>query len=244
MKENYQNLCTEFYELDKPFAPTEAIVYYLRKAAEAKGKILEPMCGTGRFLIPLAERGYDVVGFDQSSHMLAVCKKKSNTEVVQASFNTFKSDVKFQLVFIPSGSFCLLVNPEEINSALKAIFESLAVNGKFIFEVETLNAVNPQQGIWQTKRIHKPDGSLLVGSFASTFDVESRIETILCRYELWQNDSVVQTEVEELRIRFYELNELDILLQKHGFRIERKLIPYTEQEADADAPIVLYECCV
>lgn len=58
----YRGLCTEFYELDKPNAPEDALQCYLYYAEEAQGKILEPMCGTGRFLIPLLERGLKVVG--------------------------------------------------------------------------------------------------------------------------------------------------------------------------------------
>lgn len=221
--------------------------YYLRKAAEAKGKILEPMCGTGRFLIPLLEKGHQVFGFDNSFYMLEVCKNKCKerqltAEVMHASFESFKNDSNFQLVFIPSSSFCLLVDPHEARLALKVIFDSLAIDGKFIFEIETLRAVNDQQGVWQTRWINKPDGSLLVGSFASLFDKQSRIETILCRYELWQNNSVVQMEVEDFRLRLYEMDELDDLLKENGFQVEQKYIPYKGQTADKNALTVLYEC--
>ena len=55
----YQNLCTEYYGLDKPSAPEDALAYYLEHAKEAKGPILEPMCGTGSFLIPLFGAGFE-----------------------------------------------------------------------------------------------------------------------------------------------------------------------------------------
>ena len=54
---NYKKLCSEYYDLDKPSAPTEALEYYHKEALRANGPVLEPMCGTGRFLIPLLERG-------------------------------------------------------------------------------------------------------------------------------------------------------------------------------------------
>jgi hypothetical protein len=38
----YRVLCTEFYDLDKPFAPEDALQCYLQYAEEAKGPILEP----------------------------------------------------------------------------------------------------------------------------------------------------------------------------------------------------------
>jgi SAM-dependent methyltransferase len=71
----YRALCTEFYDLDKPLASKDALQCYLRYAEEANGPILEPMCGTGRFFIPLLKHGYNVTGFDYSPHMLKVCRE-------------------------------------------------------------------------------------------------------------------------------------------------------------------------
>lgn len=69
----------------------------IRYAEEAKGPILEPMCGTGRFLIPLLKKGYAVTGFDYSPDMLNVCRKKCKelglaTSLLEATFETFLSN--------------------------------------------------------------------------------------------------------------------------------------------------------
>lgn len=72
----YQKLCTQFYTLDKPSAPQEALDFYLDYAKQVQGSILEPICGTGNYLIPLMEAGCDISGFDNSPQMLDVCKKR------------------------------------------------------------------------------------------------------------------------------------------------------------------------
>ena len=41
----YRSLCTEYYELDKPSPPADALKCYLNYAKEAGGSILERMCG-------------------------------------------------------------------------------------------------------------------------------------------------------------------------------------------------------
>ncbi len=92
----YKSLCTEFYDIDKPAPPKDALECYLRFAEEAQGAILEPMCGTGRFLIPLVEKGHQVTGFDSSSNMLNQCRKKCkerglSPNLIEASFETFSS---------------------------------------------------------------------------------------------------------------------------------------------------------
>jgi 2-polyprenyl-3-methyl-5-hydroxy-6-metoxy-1,4-benzoquinol methylase len=72
----YLDLCSLYYELDKPTAPQKALSFYMDFAKESKGPILEPMCGNGRFLIPILEAGFDIEGFDASLPMLNILKKK------------------------------------------------------------------------------------------------------------------------------------------------------------------------
>ena len=110
----YRTLCTEYYELLRPTAPLDALECYLRYAQEAQGPILEPMCGTGRFLVPLLEQGYSVTGFDYSPYMPDVCRSKCKergltTTLLEASFETVSLADRYGLIFIPSGSFCLII---------------------------------------------------------------------------------------------------------------------------------------
>src|SRR3984957_1382505 len=126
----YRTLCTEYYALDKPTAPEDALQCYLRYAKEAEGAILEPMCGTGRFLIPLLEQGYSITGFDYSPHMLDVCRKKCKerrliANLFEATFETFPLQEKYSLIFIPSGSFCLLTTLQQVMQALEFIVNRL-----------------------------------------------------------------------------------------------------------------------
>ena len=60
MKEldTYLNLCTQVYELSKPKVPEADYNFYKSYLQDAKGKILEPMCGTGRFLLPSLNLNY------------------------------------------------------------------------------------------------------------------------------------------------------------------------------------------
>lgn len=55
--DTYLSLCTEVYDLSKPTPPKDAYDFYRSYAIAAQGRILEPMCGTGRFLLPLVAEG-------------------------------------------------------------------------------------------------------------------------------------------------------------------------------------------
>ncbi|MCP5469346.1 MAG: class I SAM-dependent methyltransferase [Chlamydiales bacterium] len=244
---SYKELCTEYYELDKPFPHEKEITYFLAMAKEAQGPLLEPMCGTGRFLIPLLEAGYDITGFDLSRQMLNVCRskcqdRKLKAELIEGRFEDFNPLKKFDLVFIPSGSFGLLTEQEDVSRALKLIFKWMSHRGKFIFEVETLRAATSNPGVWRGNSIRKNDHSLLVVNRLSSFDQKTGIETTLFRYEQWEKNTIVRTEVEEFSLKLYSMLEIENLLSKHGFLIKSKTTPYSFKSVNDNSESILYEC--
>ena len=48
-------------------------------------KVLEPFCGTGRILLPLAKLGVEITGIDQSESMLKRLKKRLDDEGLHSS---------------------------------------------------------------------------------------------------------------------------------------------------------------
>ncbi len=56
MKNYYGSLCTEMYEILHKEAPEDELSFYL-SYAEKGMSILEPLCGSGRFLVPFLQRG-------------------------------------------------------------------------------------------------------------------------------------------------------------------------------------------
>ena len=118
----YKKLCTEFYDLDKPTAPPTRWSFTFATRERANGPILEPMCGTGRFLIPLLQRGFDIDGFDASPHMLAACREKLrrcnlNANVTEQSLPEIDLPRKYALVMIPAGSIGLIPDIEMLVQA-------------------------------------------------------------------------------------------------------------------------------
>ena len=70
IKQNYYgSLCTEMYEILHKVAPNDELRFYLSYAKKGQ-KILEPLCGSGRFLVPFLEYGFDICGMDLSDEML------------------------------------------------------------------------------------------------------------------------------------------------------------------------------
>ena len=106
--ESYGKLCTAYYDLDKPFAPSDALAFYQARAAQSSGPVLEPMCGSGRFLIPLLQAGIPIEGVDASREMLAACALRAaglglTPKLYEQALEKLSLPQRYSLAFIPVG---------------------------------------------------------------------------------------------------------------------------------------------
>ena len=116
--QSYAELCAEAYDLDKPEPPKYELAFYWQLfersgGVAGGGPVLELMCGTGRFLVPFAERGADIDGVDASPQMLAACRAKLEGRGLSAGvYEQFTQDLdlprRYGYAFLPGGSFTLL----------------------------------------------------------------------------------------------------------------------------------------
>lgn len=240
----YLNLCTQVYDLSKPHPPEDAYAFYRSYAIEAKGPILEPMCGTGRFLLPLLRAGFDIDGFDASEHMLEALRAKSG-DLKPNIWQGFAEDLavakKYNLIFIPCGSFGLITDLEIAKLALKKFYNHLNQNGILLFEGETLKSA-PALGVWRGSSWHKQDGSFIIANYVA--NLVNDICVCTQKYELVKNNRIISTEVEEMKIRLYDDPEVLIALFKEvGFK-EIKLIKAFDRAkvADKNDEVIIYEC--
>jgi SAM-dependent methyltransferase len=243
--ETYLSLCSEVYELSKPKSPEDAYAFYRDYAMKANGPILEPMCGTGRFLLPLLDEGFDAHGFDASDHMLeallAKAKAKNLEPTVWKGFvEDLKRPAKYNLIFIPSGSFCLIIDPVQVEKSLKAIYDHLSDDGVFLFEAETMQAV-PQVGIWRGSVWTKQNDQKIILSGLAT--MQDDICTNLCKYELMEAGKIIHTEIEELRVKIYQQHQLLEMLKAVGFKHIRTLKAFDQSSVPTEQDeSIVYEC--
>ncbi len=243
----YLSLCTEFFDLDKPIAALEEYAFFRHYLAHATGPILEPMCGTGRYLIPYLEEGFNVEGFDASSFMLnalyAKCARKNlNPHVWEQFLEKVPTTKKYNLIFIPDSSFCLFLEPSQIAAALQKMYELLQPGGTFVFDVETVYAIPAKTGLWHGKAYKKPDGTTIISS-TLPLGIENNIATVICRYELMDKTEIIKTEMEYFQIRLYYPDELELILKNIGFSHVKQIEAYDLNRApSAQDYTVVFEC--
>jgi|GEM_PF-7067669 len=67
---NLYESSAKLYDADNRDILLADIPFYLQRAKNLSGKVLELACGTGRITIPLAENGTEIWGLDYSNAML------------------------------------------------------------------------------------------------------------------------------------------------------------------------------
>jgi SAM-dependent methyltransferase len=219
---SYQKLSTLMYDLTKPTEPKEEMEFYLRYAEQSQGPILEPMCGSGRFLCGLAKRGYDVTGIDQSVPMLEACRAKLGKEGLKAELLEKKlEDIpelgrRFGLVIVPAGSFGL-IEPAAVPQVLQSFFKALLPGGKVVLDVEKILEEKSFDWPWGGKWIDTPQGDVLMINWIGRYDHTQRLIYDMHRYELIRSGAIVETEVETMNRRLYGEDEFLALLSQAGF---------------------------
>jgi len=247
MLNSYRKLCTEFYDTDKPTAPPDALAFYRRYAGDANGPVLEPMCGTGRFLIPMVEAGIDIDGADASTAMLEVCRRKCGERGLTPDLNEqFLEDLEttrqYGLIFIPSGSFGLVVDPAKARESLRRIHETLLPGGKFVYEVPRRTMTESTSWPWGGRWIERADGATIVISWMGRYDDDERVSHSLNRYELVKNGKLLDTEFERFDLRSYDPDECVDLLEQAGFTSVNLYGDYDGGPVTSTTEEIIVEC--
>jgi SAM-dependent methyltransferase len=247
----YQKLCTEFYDIDKPEAPADALAFFERYAREANGPILEPMCGTGRFLGSLLQRGYDVDGIDASPQMLDACRAKCRQRglaprtLEQQFLHEMDLPRKYKLVFVAAGSFGLIPDRKQVRESLRRIHNALLPGGKFVFETGRRKPKESNAWPWGGRWVERADGAKIVISWLGHYEADGSISRSIHRYELIRDGRLLETEFEDFQTLHLDICETTSLLEACGFASIRMRKLFDQcPPADSDEEVVIECSCL
>lgn len=252
MEENmfsyYGKLSTQLYDVTKPVGHSinGDIEYYLKRLQGTKGKILEPAVGSGRFIIPLLNKGYDVDGIDYSAHMLASCQKRCherglNPNLYEANLSQFSLPEKYEAIVMPTGSFCLIDEYDDAISVLTSFYHHLVPGGRLI--VDLLLPVDWHTGeISTTPYSLSSDEGIVLENKSIEINWVNQTTRSLLKYEKWRHGKLVDTELQEFVMRWYGIEEFSMILEKIGFTHITCSADYTFQKAPSkETELVTFE---
>lgn len=215
---DYGNLCTQMYELLHPAADEQELEFYLSYARPGQ-KILEPLCGSGRFLIPFMQRGLDITGVDLSRPMLDKLREKApDARAVLADLTQYAPEERCDYIFIPASSLGLFTELDTCMAVLKKIRSWLAPGGQFVFSVDTVWARSGEDDAFrEAARVTDRDGAELVLKWKNHYDEATQTQFSPSVYQRWQEGVLLEQEQMDFQYHLYRCGEMEALLKQCGF---------------------------
>ena len=232
-------------------------VSLIRKLIAAHGplEILEPFCGTGRILIPLALDGHFVHGIDQAKGMLHRAQQKAQQlspgthlriQLTRGDAITSEWPLGFDLVILGGNCFYELATPEEQETCILQAFQALKSGGHLFIDNDHMEGNLADS--WQDIGVVSPslcgqcsDGTLVESTRETIwFDVPDRLARFRRRTKVTLPDgSIIEQETIQQKHPVGK-GEVQGWLEKHGFTIEEMVGNHDRAPYDELSPRAIF----
>lgn len=221
MSTAYGKLCSLFYDATKQYAPALEVDFYT-SFMDPGMAILEAMSGSGRLLIPLLQRGYNVEGVDNSPVMLERCRERCaalslKPRLYEQSLENLSLSQLYGVVTIAVGSFQLIADRAAALQALRNIAAHMSEGGSLLIDLFVPDCTNTEP-IVRLARID--DNTVIRLSTRYVFYDEIQQADAFCSYKLVINGITREEEDELITVTWYTDDELRALLERAGFIVK------------------------
>jgi len=244
----------EYYDYDHVGQPMmEDVPFYIEYAKETGGPILELACGTGRVLIPIVEAGFTIHGLDISENMLCVAraniKEKKLSDLVTLSHNDmadFDLPIKnYGMAYIAARSFMHLFTQKKQLDCLECVHRHLKPGGLLLMDLYAPNfkwlSKAPEDDFEVRREFTLPNGNRVIHKrrFRGV-DAVNQINSEEILFEEYdRKGNLVHTKKAYMDTRFTFRYELELLLDKVGFRVQNIFRDYKKNTFDGTGEIIV-----
>lgn len=240
---------------DQAESQREDVDLILSLVKDVKKRILEPFCGHGRILIPLAEAGHDVMGIDHSRELLKALAQRCRRlpEDVQERISAHRADALsgdwpdgFDVIVLGGNCLYELANIGEQERCIALAGGALTSGGSlYLDNNHTEGSLDPA---WMRPGVHQGvfptgicrDGTRLQGTMETVaYDANARWARFRRTATITSPDGRVETRTWIQQKHAPSTDEMTAWLHAYGFRIEfvwgdRRRTSYT---ADTDRAV-------
>ncbi len=221
---SYEHFAFLYDELmsDVPYEKWVEFVEQTMKEQNIKGnKILDLACGTGNITLPLAKKGYNIIGADLSEDMLAVAQQKLAQEGFHVPF--YQQDMtelelpeEFDCITIFCDSLNYVLEEEGVQRTFQRVYEHLKAGGLFLFDVHSLYKIN-EVFVNETFAVNEEAVALIWNCFPG--ELPNSVEHDLTFFTRDTEDNIYRRFDEFHVQRTYPIEELKRWLEETGFSI-------------------------
>lgn len=229
-----------FYDLDLE-GMEDDLPFLEGMAARCGSPLLELACGTGRALLPLARRGFQITGVDVSPAMLAIARGRlreagldGRVRLVQQDMRALDLGGRFNLAFALVNSFSHMLTLDDQLAALAAVRRHLEPGGVLI-----LDLFNPDMGrlldfrghVVLDKQMHDPATGHTITKYRSEqVDLGQQVIDVTYVMDEVNGEGALRRTIFPFALRYFYRFELELLLRYAGFELEAVYGSYDLEE--------------
>jgi len=244
----YRKLHAEWYDLVSGGKDdSEEIDFWVRSIEASSEPVLELGSGTGRVLVPLLERGFDISGIDTSKDMMdrcrAACKGKGlKPQLYEQSMLEFDLPRQFGLVILDSGGLGLFVSDQDIQSTFDRVMAHLKPGGSFIYEFEPVLDERQNDNKWTGDWVRGHDDVVIAWRSRNKYDAATHVWERLFVVEKYVSGRLVETEANERMGRFFTVDEAVQYATSAGFEEIKATNWLTDDPPSKDSHVITVQC--
>lgn len=194
-------------------------------------KILDAGCGTGGHAIPLAKRGYEVVGFDSSTSMIKKAREKAkatnaNVKFCVADLRDFQLNERFDACISMFAVMGYLPTNQDVQKALANIRKHLKRGSLFIFDCWNGLAVLRILPSVRVKNVEN-EKIRIIRTAEPDLDAFNHLCKVNYRLIVMKNNKVIDEINETHTVRFFFPQEIIHYLEEAGFKV-LKICPFLD----------------
>jgi len=230
------------------------VPYFLKHLPKASKRILDLATGTARAAIPLAQAGHRVVGVDYDPAMLSIARRKrdgvslqeSQLRLIRENILKLRLDEQFDYVAVFFNTFLNFTTLKEQDRFLQVVRRHLKPRGRFFLDVLQPNlellARDMSRGL-DPFMFHVPELNRTVHRVTDVKrDATQQTQLITFRYNWFDTHGKRYDERVECTLTFFFPRELQLLLERNGFVIEKQVGDYNDASLQPYSPRMITWC--
>lgn len=243
--------CFEIYAdaglYDQEFSDrVHEIPFFLERARNAGGSVLELACGTGRITLPIAGAGVDITGVDVVPAMIERAREKSVAAGLSVRWEiqdmrALDLQRRYALIFIATNALQHLHDDESLDAFFAGVRRHLARDGTLLLDVFVPSPAKLGRkpgSPYLKKSFPLADGRQIQVFAESAYHPESRLLHFTLTYR-WGQDVVHRKDI---RMRCFFPDELLEHCRRRGFRVRERLGNYDGSPFGAASPQQILSC--
>lgn len=207
----------------------------LKKFHIEEGLLLELGCGTGSMTRRLADRGFDMIGIDNSEEMLSVARDKSSEgyDILYLCQDMREFELYGTVAAVVSvcDSMNYILTDEELLQVFRLVNNYLDPGGLFIFDLDTQYMYQEVLGD-QTIAENREEGSFI---WENTYYEEGQMNEVTLTIFVPETGELYRRYEEVHYRRAYSLERVKQLLEEAGMEFVAVYDMLTEEKPKADS---------